>query len=197
MEGITYSAKAKKNKADKNDPPEASRVNGTEAAAASSPPPPGLSSPSSDAVPAAPAAQAAPAALTAATALGLHIAPVTFAWGLHAYLLTRAAATRLVDSLPVSAPADIFVGSFLAATDSGRPMLAGRAVLPALATTAGAAGVEEGGSAGPGVAVGDLGDVVSPATRRAGVAHGVWSAESGGPPGRGKGAGGRRGGRKS
>lgn len=124
---------------------------------------------------AAPSAPTAPTTTTtAAEKLGLHVAPVTFAWGLHAYLLTRAAAARLVDHLPVSAPADIFVGSFLAATDSARPMLAGRAVLPAIATTAGGEGGGGAAAAGGVTAVGDVGDVVSIGTRRAGVAHGVW-----------------------
>ncbi|CAM9306443.1 unnamed protein product, partial [Pylaiella littoralis] len=133
----------------------------------------------------------------AAAALGLTLAPVTFAWGLHAYLLTRAAAARLVDNLPVSAPADIFVASFLSATDSGRPMLTGRAVLPALATTPTAPGVVQAevaaaaaaaaavaaaaGDGESGGAIGDVGDVVSVGTRRAGVAHGVWSAQGLGP----------------
>lgn len=103
------------------------------------------------------------------------MAPITFAWGLHAYLLTRDAAARLVDHLPVSAPADIFVGSFLAATDCSRPILAGRAVLPALATA-------PGGAAAAGAGGGtDVGDVVSIGTRRAGVAHGVWLGLSGRP----------------
>eukprot|EP00903_Cladosiphon_okamuranus_P011168 g10541.t1 len=131
----------------------------------------------------------APAAATAsaAEALGLQVAPVTFAWGLHAYLLTRDAAARLVDHLPVSAPADIFVGSFLAATDSGRPMLAGRAVLPALATTPGGAGAGAGGCGATGI--GDAGDVVSTGTCRSGVAHGVWSKKLSGRSARFEGAG--------
>eukprot|EP00752_Nemacystus_decipiens_P003624 g3341.t1 len=147
------------------------------------PPPTPPTAPASNADVASSAPSAPAATTTAAEALGLHVAPVTFAWGLHAYLLTRAAAAVLVDHLPVSAPADIFVGSFLAATDSGRPMLAGRAVLPALATTpaggggGGAAAAAAGGGAvtvGGVTGTGEVGDVVSVGTRRAGVAHGVW-----------------------
>ena len=71
--------------------------------------------------------------------------------------------------MPVSAPADIFVASFLSATDNRRPILAGRAVLPAIATV------------GPA-----LGDVVSSGTRRAGAADGVWNhGGKGGGRGRG------------
>lgn len=97
-------------------------------------------------------------AATAATALGIKVAPVTFAWCLHAYVLTRAGAQRLVSLLPVTAPADIFVGSLLAATDGGLPRLTGRAVLPVLAT-----------AGGPNAAGGDI---VSSGTNRAGVADG-------------------------
>ncbi|CAM9301057.1 unnamed protein product [Ectocarpus sp. 12 AP-2014] len=135
------------------------------------------------------AADAGAGAAAAATALGLVVAPVTFAWGLHAYLLTRPAAARLANSLPVSAPADIFVASMLTSTDSGRPVLAGRAVLPALATTAGAGGTGEAALAaalggGGGAAVDEnVGDVVSTGTRRAGAANGVRL-----PPGMGPGA---------
>lgn len=176
MEGITFAAAAKRKKAEKKNGAGGSDPNGIE----------GSDAAASAAAAAAgttrkegPEAEDAPSTPSPAATLGLNVAPVTFAWGLHAYLLTRAAAARLVDNLPVSAPADIFVASFLAGTDSGRPVLAGRAVLPALATTAG--GPAEGEAGGDEDAGGDVGDVVSVGTRRAGVAHGVWAGFGGGP----------------
>ncbi|CAM9706043.1 unnamed protein product [Discosporangium mesarthrocarpum] len=66
------------------------------------------------------------------------VAHVTFAWRLHAYLLTRSAAETLVANMPVSAPADIFVGSMLGGTVGGAELagkLNGVACLPRLATT--------------------------------------------------------------
>ncbi|CAN0013444.1 unnamed protein product [Laminaria digitata] len=118
------------------------------------------------------ATTAAATAAAEAESLGLKIAPVTFAWCLHAYLLTREGAERLATRVPVTAPADIFVASFLSATDNRRPVLAGRAVLPAIAT-AGPAG----------------GDVVSSGTLRAGAADGIWhhGGKGGGGKGRGRG----------
>lgn len=100
-----------------------------------------------------------------ASALGIKIAPVTFAWCLHAYLLTRAAARKLVKNMPVSAPADIFVASLMSATDGRPPTLTARAVLPVLATS--------GGVGAP------PGDVSSSGTRRAGAVDGinVWASE--------------------
>lgn len=101
---------------------------------------------------------------TPATDLGLKVAPVTFAWCLHAYFLTREGAKRLVARMPVSAPADIFVASFLAGADNTRPALAGRAVLPAIATV-------------PPEGVG--GDVESSGTRRAGAVDGLFKGSRG------------------
>ena len=69
---------------------------------------------------------------TSAGERGLKVPAVTYAWCLHAYLLTRDGARQLVSRMPVSAPADIFVASFLTGTDSGRPILTGRVVLPAI-----------------------------------------------------------------
>lgn len=172
MNGIAHSYKVK-NVADTEEPETSRPADGAQAAGASTTAagaPAGASASDS-----AGASASASASDSAAKALGLRVAPVTFAWGLHAYLLTRGAATRLVDHLPVSAPADIFVGSFLAATDSGRPILSGRAVLPALATTPAGEGSGGAAAAGGATAGGDFGDVVSSGTRRAGVAHGVWS----------------------
>lgn len=94
----------------------------------------------------------------AAEAPSMKVVPVTFAWCLHAYILTRVGAQRLVSLLPVYAPVDIFVASLLSATDGGVPRLTGRAVLPVLASA--------GGANAPG------GDVVSSGTNRAGVADG-------------------------
>lgn len=74
-----------------------------------------------------------PPAEVSSVAGSLKVATVTYAWCLHAYLLTREGAKQLISRMPVSAPADIFVASFLTGTDSGRPVLAGRAVLPAIA----------------------------------------------------------------
>lgn len=177
---------AKKNNADKNHPPEASHVNGTEAAAASAPlpPPPSFSSPSS---------HAATAALTATTALGLHIAPFTFAWGLHAlYPDPRGSGAA------GGQPADVRACRYLR---RGLPRGPGQRQAD-VDRQGGAAGPCDDGvgcgrgrgrGQGHGVVVVNVGDVVSPATRRAGVAHGVWSAESVDPPGRGKGAGDRGG----
>lgn len=112
----------------------------------------------------APGVENGPPSPSMATALGIKIAPVTFAWCLHAYILTRAAARKLVKNLPVSAPTDIFVASLLSATDGRPPKLTARAVLPVLATS--------GGIDAP------LGDVVSGGTRRAGAVDGVdvWAA---------------------
>lgn len=75
----------------------------------------------------------APSAEVSSGPGSLKVATVTYAWCLHAYLLTREGAKQLVSRMPVSAPADIFVASFLTGTDNGRPVLAGRAVLPAIA----------------------------------------------------------------
>ncbi|CAM9213148.1 unnamed protein product [Ectocarpus sp. 6 AP-2014] len=186
MDGIARASKTKKNAANGNGGVE-------EGGAATDTATTTAGAPAGDTA----AADAGADAAAAATALGLVVAPVTFAWGLHAYLLTRPAATRLSNSLPVSAPADIFVASMLTSTDSGRPVLAGRAVLPALATTAGCGGAGEAALAaalgGGGGADDDesVGDVVSTGTRRAGAANGVRL-----PPGMGPGAAsrGRRGG---